>query len=86
MPIMIEEPPPNVAGMPGFPPSAQLPAQQVPEVASATGSASDSGSGSWLGGWFSGGEKKEPQGSSSGSETKILESFDAPPVPNFEYK
>ncbi|KAE9586001.1 hypothetical protein Lal_00010193 [Lupinus albus] len=37
----------------------------------------------FFGGWFGGGKKEE---SSGGSETKILESFDAPPVPNFEYK
>ncbi|KAF4351293.1 mitochondrial import inner membrane translocase subunit TIM17-2 [Cannabis sativa] len=88
MPIIIDEPAPNMAGMPGFPPSSQLPGRlQAPEVAAATGSASDSGSGSWFGGWLGGGDKKEQQGaSSSGSETKILESFDAPPVPSFEYK
>ncbi|KAG4379944.1 hypothetical protein GLYMA_16G078500v4 [Glycine max] len=39
----------------------------------------------WLGGWFGGGNREETAGS-GGSETKILESFDAPPVPNFEYK
>lgn len=88
MPVMIEEPPPNVAAIPSFP-SAQLPGrlpgQQVPEVASASGSDS-ADSGSFFGGWFGGGKKKESQATSSGSETKILESFDAPPVPNFEYK
>ncbi|KAL5572549.1 hypothetical protein UlMin_022146 [Ulmus minor] len=87
MPIMIEEPAANVAGMPGgfsgqLP--GRLPAQSVPEPLSEAGSSSDSGS--WLGGWFGGGNKKESQPTSSGSETKILESFDAPPVPNFEYK
>jgi len=39
----------------------------------------------WMGGWFGGGKKDEPS-TGSGSETKVLESFDAPPVPNFEYK
>ncbi|KAL5548015.1 hypothetical protein UlMin_003246 [Ulmus minor] len=79
MPIMIEEPA-AIGGLPGqF--QGRLPDQSVPE----TGSSSDSGS--WLGGWFGGGNKKESsQPTSSGSETKILESFDAPPVPNFEYK
>ncbi|KAF4352071.1 mitochondrial import inner membrane translocase subunit TIM17-2 [Cannabis sativa] len=94
VPVMIDEPAPNVAGMPGFPPTGQLPGrfptQQIPEVSSAPGSASDLGSGSgsksWLGGWLGGGDKKEPQTPSSGSETKILESFDAPPVPSFEFK
>ncbi|CAJ1939605.1 unnamed protein product [Sphenostylis stenocarpa] len=40
---------------------------------------------SWFGGWFGDGKKDEPA-SSGGSETKVLESFDAPAVPNFEYK
>ncbi|KAL6138021.1 hypothetical protein ACLB2K_063309 [Fragaria x ananassa] len=41
------------------------------------------GPGSWLGGLF--GKGKEPEPATSGSETKVLESFDAPPVPNFDY-
>jgi len=39
----------------------------------------------WIGGLFGGGKKDEAS-TSGGSETKILETFDAPPVPNFEYK
>lgn len=39
---------------------------------------------SWLGGWLGRGKKEDPR-ESAGSQTKILESFDAPPVPNFEY-
>lgn len=61
------------------------PAQEASAMSAS--SSSDTGSGSWFGGWFGGGNKKEPQVlSSSGSDTKVLESFDAPPVPNFEYK
>ncbi|KAL1292655.1 hypothetical protein HN51_053222 [Arachis hypogaea] len=41
---------------------------------------------SWFGGFLGGGEKKEPSSSGDGSKTTILESFDAPPLPNFEYK
>ncbi|XP_015902840.2 mitochondrial import inner membrane translocase subunit TIM17-2 [Ziziphus jujuba] len=79
IPITFDEPPPNLSGVPGY--QTQLPGPEV----SSSGSGSDSGS--WLGGWFGGENKKESQGSSSsGSETKILESFDAPPVPSFEYK
>lgn len=87
MPVIIEEPPPNMPALPGFMNQSQgLPqVQPTPEPASATGSSADSGSG-FLGGWFGGGKKKEPAATSSGSETKILESFDAPPVPSFEYK
>ncbi|KAF2609582.1 hypothetical protein F2Q70_00008496 [Brassica cretica] len=40
---------------------------------------------SWFGGLF-GKKNEEPQQTSSGSETKVLDSFDAPPVPSFEYK
>ncbi|KAL2321335.1 hypothetical protein Fmac_030304 [Flemingia macrophylla] len=38
----------------------------------------------WIGGLFGGGKKEENTGD-RGSETNILESFDSPPVPNFEY-
>ncbi|GAU22795.1 hypothetical protein TSUD_142350 [Trifolium subterraneum] len=34
--------------------------------------------------WFGGGKEEEKK--TGGSEVNILESFDAPPVPNFEYK
>ncbi|CAI8594675.1 unnamed protein product [Vicia faba] len=45
----------------------------------------DSNKSSWFGGMF-GGAKEEEKNASGGSDVKILESFDAPPVPNFEYK
>ncbi|KAG2718333.1 hypothetical protein I3843_03G209000 [Carya illinoinensis] len=87
MPMVIEEPPPNMPALPAFMgQSPGLPqALPTPEPASAAGSSSDSGSG-WLGGWFGGAKKKDSAATTSGSETKILESFDAPPVPSFEYK
>jgi import inner membrane translocase subunit TIM17 len=82
MPVIIEEPGPNMPPLPGF----MGQPQSMPEPASVAGSSSpDSGSG-WLGGWFGGPKKESSAGTSSGSETKILESFDAPPVPSFEYK
>lgn len=80
MPLVIEDPVPAMAGGPGFP--MGQPHAQTQEGASVSGSES----GSWFGGWFGGGKKKESEASSSGSKTEILESFDAPPVPNFEYK
>ncbi|XP_021894929.1 mitochondrial import inner membrane translocase subunit TIM17-2-like [Carica papaya] len=87
MPIMIEEPGggmPGASGIPmGLPDRAAV--QPMPEVASTSGSSSDSSSSSWFGGWFGGGKKQETV-PSGGSKTEILESFDAPPVPNFEYK
>lgn len=79
MPIIMEEPTPGMVGGPGFP--AGLPGPTGQRVES-NSSESDSG---WFGGFFGGSKKKEsPAG--SGSKTEILESFDAPPVPNFEYK
>ncbi|KAE8693636.1 Mitochondrial import inner membrane translocase subunit Tim17-A [Hibiscus syriacus] len=96
MPIMIDEPAPNVAGMPGYP-MGQLPNQPPASIDSfrhsssppppppSTSSSSSNSSSSWFGGLF-GGKKQEPATGSSGSKTEVLESFDAPPVPSFEYK
>ncbi|OMO66897.1 hypothetical protein CCACVL1_20957 [Corchorus capsularis] len=94
MPIMIEDPPPNVAGLPGFP-MGQMPNQVPASVDSlrqgssssaspSSAASSSSTSSSWFGGLFGGGKKQESTG--SGSKTEVLESFDAPPVPSFEYK
>lgn len=54
--------------------------QSVPETSSSSGS--EVGSGSWFGSWF----KKNETEDNSGSKTRILESFDAPPVPTYEFK
>ncbi|KAH0974414.1 hypothetical protein GBA52_016313 [Prunus armeniaca] len=83
MPIVIEEPA-SVAGLPGLPPMGRAPGQPGSEPAtSMSSSGAEASSGGWLGGWF--GKSKEPEAKSSGSETKILESFDAPPLPSFDY-
>ncbi|CAA7020132.1 unnamed protein product [Microthlaspi erraticum] len=58
----------------------QIFGQSVPE----TSSGSEAGSGSWFGGLFGNGKKKESE-DKSGSKTQILESFDAPPVPTYEF-
>lgn len=71
MPIIMDEP------LPGGFPSNGLPGQPAPPPEDSK---------SWLGGWFGEGKKKEEPATAGGSETKILESFDASPVPNFEYK
>ncbi|KAE8682647.1 Mitochondrial import inner membrane translocase subunit Tim17-A [Hibiscus syriacus] len=97
MPIMIEEPSPNVAGIPGYP-MGQLPNQgsapvsvdslrQGSSLSSSPSSSSDSSSNSssWFGGLFDGGKKQE-SATGSGIKTEVLESFDSPPVPSFEYK
>ncbi|XP_065850486.1 mitochondrial import inner membrane translocase subunit TIM17-2-like [Euphorbia lathyris] len=83
MPIMIDDSVPAMAGGPGF---TGFPGQMQPQNSTFQEAASTGGSesGSWFGGWF-GGAKKE-DAASSGSKTEILESFDAPPVPNYEYK
>ncbi|XP_006304179.2 mitochondrial import inner membrane translocase subunit TIM17-1 [Capsella rubella] len=54
--------------------------QSVPETTSSSGS--KAGSGSWFGSLF----KKKQTEDDSGSKTHILESFDAPPVPTYEFK
>ncbi|XP_054809866.1 mitochondrial import inner membrane translocase subunit TIM17-2-like [Prosopis cineraria] len=83
MPIMIEEPMPEYPN----PSSNRLPVPTVPQEMTSSTVPSDSGSKSksWFGG-LSGGGNKDEHSTSGGSETKVLESFDAPPVPNFEYK
>ncbi|CAN0901467.1 Mitochondrial import inner membrane translocase subunit TIM17-2 [Linum grandiflorum] len=86
MPVLIDEPAPAMAGGPGFPAGfpGHAQAQSMQQEAPSQG---QSESGSWFGGggWFGGGKNKEAA-TSSGSKTEILESFDAPPVPSFEYK
>ncbi|CAI8616746.1 unnamed protein product [Vicia faba] len=57
-----------------------FPGKQVPPAV-------DSEAKPWfVGGLFGEDKKKDESVSGGGSETKILESFDAPPVPNFDYK
>lgn len=84
---------PNMAGAPGFP-MGQLPGQAPVNVESlrtgssapsSSGSSSSSSSSSWFGGFFGGG-KEEEAGMSGRSKTEVLESFDAPSPPTFEYK
>eukprot|EP00262_Sarcandra_glabra_P004303 TRINITY_DN1525_c0_g2_i6.p1 TRINITY_DN1525_c0_g2~~TRINITY_DN1525_c0_g2_i6.p1 ORF type:complete len:223 (-),score=21.71 TRINITY_DN1525_c0_g2_i6:293-961(-) len=76
----MEDPlPPNMAGA-GFP-MGSLP---TPVAAEATGGGSEASS-SWFGGIFGGGKKQEAA-SSGGSKTEVLESFDTPQIPSFEYK
>ncbi|KAF2582805.1 hypothetical protein F2Q68_00001542 [Brassica cretica] len=68
----------GMAGMPGMQQQQQ---QQMPNQ----GQPPENTASSWFGGLF-GKKNEEPQQTSSGSETKVLDSFDAPPVPSFEYK
>ncbi|KAM7258820.1 hypothetical protein ACFE04_014561 [Oxalis oulophora] len=79
MPISMDEP---TAGMPmGIATNQEQAGQQaVSESESAGG---------LFGRWFGKGENKESvsiSGGGGGSKTEILESFDAPAVPNFEFK
>lgn len=84
---------PQMAGVPGYP-MGQLPGQAPVNVeglrtgsstSSSSASSSSSSSSSWFGGFFGGG-KEEEAGTSSGSKTEILETFDAPSPPTFEFK
>lgn len=86
----MDEPAPNV---PGYP-MGQIPGQHPAGVESmGAGSSSmtppsstpaSESSSSWFGGLFGG--KEEAAAPSDGSKTKVLESFDAPNPPSFEYK
>nr|XP_016474525.1 PREDICTED: mitochondrial import inner membrane translocase subunit TIM17-2-like [Nicotiana tabacum] len=85
---------PNAPVVPGYP-TGQLPQQmgQLPGQApvsidgmmAESSAPSSSSSSSWFGGLFGGG-KKEETATNSGSKTQVLESFDAPSPPAFEYK
>ncbi|KAG6388004.1 hypothetical protein SASPL_153201 [Salvia splendens] len=83
----MEDPVPNVAGMPGYP--GQMPGQPPVSVdsmgagSSSSSSSPSSSSSSWFGGLFG---QKEEAAPGDGSKTKVLESFDAPTPPTFEYK
>ncbi|KAL1802022.1 hypothetical protein ACET3Z_030669 [Daucus carota] len=85
----MDEPMPNMPGIPGYN-MGQLPGQAPVNIEgmgsgqSAT-SPQPSSSSSWFGGIF-GGEKKQETGQSSGSKTEVLESFDSPNPPSFDYK
>ncbi|XP_042492315.1 mitochondrial import inner membrane translocase subunit TIM17-2-like [Macadamia integrifolia] len=80
----MEEPMPNMAGVPGFP-MGHLP-NTVP--ASPETPTESSSSSSWFGGLFGGGKKQESETAGGGGKTEVLESFDTPstPIPSFEYK
>ncbi|KAL3650783.1 hypothetical protein CASFOL_007186 [Castilleja foliolosa] len=71
---------------PGYGPMGQIPGQGQVNVESAGGGGSTSST-SWFGGLFGGGGKEETGGNvGDGSKTNVLESFDAPAPPTFEYK
>ncbi|KAL6501995.1 hypothetical protein OROGR_027128 [Orobanche gracilis] len=78
----MEEQLPNVVG---YPPMGQIPGQGQGPVSVDSMGGGPSSTSSWFGGFFGGG-KKEETGGSDGSKTKVLESFDAPTPPSFEYK
>ncbi|VVB02497.1 unnamed protein product [Arabis nemorensis] len=100
--MQMEEPMPGMPGMPGMygvpgmQQMGQMPghmpgqmpgqmpnqAQMMPESVNQNTPASSAAS--WLGGLF--GKKNDEVQTNSGSKTEVLESFDAPPVPSFDYK
>ncbi|CAA0810548.1 Mitochondrial import inner membrane translocase subunit TIM17-2 [Striga hermonthica] len=65
----------------GFPSMGQIPGQGPVSVDSPPSSTSSS---SWFGGFFGGAKEDAKAGDSS--KTNVLESFDAPAPPSFEYK
>ncbi|CAL5359182.1 unnamed protein product [Camellia sinensis] len=89
----MEEQMPNMPGVPGYP-MGQLPGQAPvtigglgdgsPSSSSTSSPSASSSSSSWFGGLFGGGKKQET-GSDGGSKTQVLESFDSPSPPTFEY-
>lgn len=80
-PIFVDEPmPTGMGGVPGV----QLPAAGAPQQ-DAGASHTSSSSSSWFGSWFGGGDKKE-EAKNTGVKTEVLESFDSPAPPTFEYK
>lgn len=84
-PVFVDEQQPMPLGV-GPPAGIQLPGRGIPmEAAAQSASTSASSSSSWFGGWF-GGDKKEEGEKKSGVKTEILESFDSPVPPTFEYK
>lgn len=78
---------PNVAAaypMPGHIPGKMPPVGIENVDAGSSASSSSPSSSSWFGGLFGG--KEEPAVTTDGSKTKVLESFDSPNPPSFEYK
>ncbi|KAM0029700.1 hypothetical protein Hdeb2414_s0018g00528981 [Helianthus debilis subsp. tardiflorus] len=83
LPPLEETVPPNMGGAP---PMGHLSNQpQVNMSSSMSQPPPQPSSSSWFGGLFGGGKEQEPA-TSSGSKTQVLESFDAPNPPSFEYK
>ncbi|KAI5662749.1 hypothetical protein M9H77_22072 [Catharanthus roseus] len=82
-PIFIDEPMPAGMTMGGVP-GVQLPTGGASQQTAAD--SSEASASSWFGGWFGGGDNKEEPKKSGGAKTEILESFDSPIPPTFEYK
>ncbi|CAH8265034.1 unnamed protein product [Arabidopsis lyrata] len=95
--MMMEDP--GMQGMPGMPGMPGMQGMQgiqgmqgmqmgqmqnQAQMMSESQNQSTASSSSWFGGLF--GKKNEEVKPGSGSKTEVLESFDAPPVPSFEYK
>ncbi|KVH91331.1 mitochondrial import inner membrane translocase subunit TIM17-2-like [Cynara cardunculus var. scolymus] len=84
----MEEGMPNMPGAPqNFPPIGHLSNQAQVNIDSMGSSSStpSSSTPSWFGGVFGGGKQQETP-PSNGGKTQVLESFDAPNPPSFEYK
>lgn len=80
-----------------FPPMIEDPGMVMPQTMPAgvgvgasgpsmSSTADESSSSSWLGGFLGGKKKEEPQSGHASAKTEVLEGFDAPTVPTFEFK
>ncbi|XP_023746878.2 mitochondrial import inner membrane translocase subunit TIM17-2 [Lactuca sativa] len=78
----MEEAPASMAGLGGIPAGVG----GIPAMEAASDSSSSSSSSSWFGGMFGGGKPPETAAGGGGAKTQVLESFDAPSPPSFEYK
>lgn len=82
---------PNMASGPGFP-MGQLPGhppvntENIGTISSSSSSSSSSPALPSSSSWFGGEKKQEANNTSSGAKTEVLESFDSPTPPTFEYK
>lgn len=85
LPPLEEAVQPNMGGVPPIPMGHLSSQPQVSMDSMSPSPSSTPSSSSWFGGLFGGGKQQE-SAPSDGGKTQVLESFDAPNPPSFEYK